>query len=119
MERTGKEMNITTEWTDKDWDKLTEWLGGVLKVIPVTITFTKKDGSERVMKCTLDPELLPKVEPKLVTEDKKPRKESITSMRVFDLEKNEWRSFTIKSIKHISATLGETPEEFNGNTTAL
>ena len=112
-------MNITTEWTDKDWDKLTEWLGGVLKVIPVTITFTKKDGSERVMKCTLDPELLPKVEPKLVTEDKKPRKESITSMRVFDLEKNEWRSFTIKSIKHISATLGETPEEFNGNTTAL
>jgi hypothetical protein len=71
------------------------------------------------MKCTLDPELLPKVEPKLVTEDKKPRKESTTSMRVFDLEKNEWRSFTIKSIKHISATLGETPEEFNGNTTAL
>ena len=37
-------MNITTEWTDKDWDKLTEWLGGVLKVTPVTITFTKKDG---------------------------------------------------------------------------
>lgn len=119
MERTGKEMNITSEWTDKDWDKLTEWLGGVLKVMPVTITFTKKDGAERVMKCTLDPELLPKVEPKIVTEDKKPRKESTTSMRVFDLEKNEWRSFTIKSIKHISATLGETSEEYNGNTTAL
>ena len=109
----------TTDWTEQDWNKLTEWLNGVLKNNPVTITFTKKDGTERVMKCSLDPKLLPKVEPKAITEDKKPRKESTTSMRVFDLEKNEWRSFTIKSIKHISATLGETPEEFNGNTTAL
>jgi hypothetical protein len=32
-------------------------------------------------------------------------------MRVFDLEKNEWRSFTIKSIKHFSAILGDTPKE--------
>ena len=112
-------MNITSEWTEKDWTKLTEWLSGVLKVTPVTITFTKKDGTERVMKCTLNPDWLPKVEPKIVTEDKKPRKESTTSMRVFDLEKNEWRSFTIKSIKHISATLGDTQEEYNENSTTL
>jgi hypothetical protein len=109
----------TTEWADEDWNKLTEWLNGVLKQTPVTITFTKKDGTERVMKCTLDPELLPKVEPKQITEDKKPRKESTTSMRVFDLEKNEWRSFTIKSIKNISATLTDSSKEFNGNITEL
>ena len=109
----------TTDWTEQDWDKLTEWLNGVLKETPVTITFTKKDGTERVMKCSLDPKLLPNVETKAITEDKKPRKESTTSMRVFDLEKNEWRSFTIKSIKHISATLFDIPKEYNGNVTEL
>jgi WYL_2, Sm-like SH3 beta-barrel fold len=90
---------IETTWTDKDWDKFAVWIKGVLQNGPVTITFTKKDGTERVMKCTLEPSQLPKVELK---EDTKPRKESTTSMRVFDLEKNEWRSFTIKSVKRIN-----------------
>ena len=100
-------MNITAEWTEKDWDKLTIWLKDILKLNPVTITFTKKDGTERIMKCTLQSELLPVVEPKPVVEGKEPRKESTTSMRVFDLDKNEWRSFTIRSIKHISTVFGE------------
>lgn len=95
-------MNISTEWTDKDWDKFTEWLKGMLTVSEGTVTFTKADGTERVMKCTLVPEQLPKVELK---EDVKPRKESTTSMRVFDLEKNEWRSFTIKKVKQVSFTI--------------
>jgi hypothetical protein len=95
-------MNITTEWTDKDWDKFTEWLSGMLRVSEGTVTFTKADGTERVMKCTLVPDQLPKVE---IKEDAKPRKESTTSMRVFDLEKNEWRSFTIKKVKQVNFTI--------------
>ena len=81
-----------------------EWLIGVLADdnTSTVITFTKKDGTERVMKCTLNPEQLPKVELK---EDAKPRKESTTSMRVFDLDKNDWRSFTIKSVKNVTITL--------------
>lgn len=101
------EMNFTAEWTDKDWDKFSEWLKGILKLNPVTVTFTKQDGTERVMKCTLQPELLPVVEVKPVVEGKEPRKESTTSMRVFDLEKKEWRSFTIRNVKHISTVFGE------------
>lgn len=97
-------MNITTEWTDKDWDNFSIWLKGILHVNPVTVTFTKKDGSERVMRCTLQPELLPKIELK---ENTSPRKESTTSMRVFDLDKNEWRSFTIRNVKQINTVLGE------------
>ena len=54
-------MNITAEWTDKDWDKFTKWLGGMLRVSEGTVTFTKSDGTERVMKCTLMPDQLPKV----------------------------------------------------------
>lgn len=95
-------MNITAEWTDKDWDKFTEWLKGMLAVSEGVVTFTKSDGTERVMKCTLVPEQLPKVE---IKEDAKPRKESTTSMRVFDLEKNEWRSFTIKKVKQVNFTI--------------
>lgn len=100
-------MKITTEWTDKDWEKLTEWLHGMLHVTPVTVTFTKKDGTERVMRCTLQSDLVPKIELK---EDAKPRKESTTTMRVFDLDKKEWRSFTIRNIKQVEATIGETDD---------
>jgi hypothetical protein len=95
-------MNITAEWTDKDWDKFTKWLSGMLRVSEGTVTFTKSDGTERVMKCTLVPNQLPKVE---IKEDAKPRKESATSMRVFDLEKKEWRSFTIKKVKQVNFTI--------------
>jgi hypothetical protein len=95
-------MNITTEWTDKDWDKFTEWLKGMLTVSEGVVTFTKSDGTERVMKCTLVPDQLPKVE---IKEGAKPRKESTTSMRVFDTEKNEWRSFTIKKVKQVNFTI--------------
>ena len=95
-------MNITAEWTDKDWDKFTDWLKGMLTVSEGIVTFTKSDGTERVMKCTLVPDQLPKVE---IKEDSKPRKESITSMRVFDLEKKEWRSFTIKKVKQVNFTI--------------
>jgi hypothetical protein len=95
-------MNITTEWTDKDWDKFTKWLKGMLTVSEGIVTFTKSDGTERVMKCTLVPDQLPKVE---IKEDAKPRKEPTTSMRVFDLEKKEWRSFTIKKVKQVNFTI--------------
>ena len=95
-------MNIITKWTDTDWDKFTEWLKGMLAVSEGVVTFTKSDGTERVMKCTLVPDQLPKVE---IKEDAKPRKESTTSMRVFDLEKNEWRSFTIKKVKQVNFTI--------------
>ena len=95
-------MNIITKWTDKDWDKFTEWLKGMLTVSEGVVTFTKSDGTERVMKCTLVPDQLPKVE---IKEDATPRKESTTTMRVFDLEKNEWRSFTIKKVKQVNFTI--------------
>lgn len=93
---------IETTWTDGDWDKFTDWLKGMLHVSPVTVTFTKKDGTERVMRCTLDPKELP---PQPVTENKKERKQSDTSMAVYDLEAKGWRSFVIKSVKRVEITI--------------
>ena len=95
-------MNISNDWTDKDWTKFTEWLTGMLHCGPATVTFTKADGTDRVMKCTLEEDKLPKV---VIKEGATPRKESTTSMRVFDLEKNEWRSFTIKKVKQVNISI--------------
>ncbi len=95
-------MKITEDWTENDWDSFAVWLKGMLTSSEGVVTFTKSDGTERVMKCTLNPEQLPKVE---IKEGAKPRKESTTSMRVFDLEKNEWRSFTIKKVKQVNFTI--------------
>jgi hypothetical protein len=91
----------TTDWTDKEWNDFTNWLNSILKTTEMTITFTKKDGTERVMKCTLKPDAIPVVETKPLAEGKIPRKVSTTSVRVFDLEKSEWRSFTTTSVTRV------------------
>jgi hypothetical protein len=95
-------MEIKTEFTEKDWDTFREWLHDMLKYGPAKVTFTKADGTERVMNCTLEEDKLPKIE---IKENAKPRKESTTSLRVFDLDKKEWRSFTIKTVKNVEITI--------------
>jgi hypothetical protein len=96
--------SIPTEIDDKLEKQIYNWLKGILPTTEATITFTKVDGTERVMKCTLEASKLP---PAVVKEDAKPRKQSDSTkaLRVFDLEKQEWRSFTIKNIKRIELTI--------------
>ena len=64
------------------------------------VTFTKKDGTERVMRCTTNLSMIP-VEKhpkgeKTISEGEEKKVE--TSKRVFDLEKQEWRSFRYDSV---------------------
>ena len=96
--------NNLVEIDDRVEPMLHAWLKSMLAVTEATITFTKVDGTERVMKCTLESSKLPVVELK---EDAKPRKQSDSTkaLRVFDLEKQEWRSFTIKNIKRVDLTI--------------
>ena len=60
----------------------------------ITVTFTKKDGTERVMLCTRNMAAIP--------EDKHPKGEGKTKAAhlivAFDLEKGEWRSFGEESV---------------------
>jgi len=97
--------DIPTEIDDKLEKQIHDWLKGILPTTEAKITFTKVDGTERVMNCTLEPSKLP---PVVVKEDAKPRKQSDSTkaLRVFDLEKQEWRSFTIKNLKRIELTVG-------------
>lgn len=68
-----------------------------LKGNVLTVTFTKKDGTERVMRCTLREDLLPKREVNENTE----RKVNEEVLPVYDLEANGFRSFRVDSIKDI------------------
>jgi hypothetical protein len=61
-----------------------------------TVTFTKVNGEQRVMPCTLNADWLPTAPP--VVEGKAPRKENVDTIRVFCTDKNEWRSFRVDSV---------------------
>lgn len=67
------------------------------------ITFTKSDGTDREMRCTLVESFIPT--------DKTPkgtgREAPTTTQRVFDVEKQEWRSFKWDSVKSVSFDLGK------------
>lgn len=96
------DVNNLKQLDDNTAKLLEEWLHGVLPQTAMTITFTKKDGTERVMRCTLQPEQLP---PAPVTEGKTAKKKAEGVMAVYDLDAKGWRSFTVKSITHIQFTI--------------
>ena len=67
------------------------------------VTFTKVDGSTRVMPCTLRPEAMP---PKL-TESKNPRAVNETLISAYCLDKQEWRSFKVANVINIKVLNGK------------
>jgi WYL_2, Sm-like SH3 beta-barrel fold len=84
-----------------------DWLSQMLKEMPVTVTFIKKDGTERTMKCTLNPNLIP--QQPLLEETKEKKKKAVNEnvMAVFDLEINAWRSFTTRSVIGVNFNLND------------
>jgi hypothetical protein len=60
------------------------------------VTFTKVDGVERTMPCTLDPTILPKID---INEEKRiPRKLNPDVLRVYVTDIEQWRSFRIENV---------------------
>jgi hypothetical protein len=89
---------------EKDTKLFKKWLKSHLKHGPVTVIFTKKDGTERVMKCTTNPTFIMFKDPTIL-ESKKERKVSEDVMPVYDLESDAWKSFRWDSIKTVQFTL--------------
>ena len=81
-----------------------DWIIGLLKEeMPIKVTFTKKDGTERVMKCTKNISNIPvDMHP---TGEKEIKEGNV--LRVFDLENSGWRSFNVESVKEVSFSIGE------------
>ena len=88
-----------------DAPEFQSWVKGLLRdtnIQNLRITFTKADGTERAMRCTLVESTIPT--------DKVPkgagRKASPSAQRVFDLDKGEWRSFKWEAVKRVEFDLG-------------
>jgi hypothetical protein len=67
----------------------------------VSVTFTKVNGEERVMRCTLQTDHVPNASSQngeLVVEGKS----TSNNVSVWDVDANGWRSFRIASVKNIS-----------------
>jgi hypothetical protein len=100
-------MNLS----EKDTKLFKKWLKSHLAYGPVTVVFTKKDGSDRVMECTTNLSLVPLVEEKVhITNTdnpidfpapKKEKKVNEEVMPVYDLEAKAWKSFRWDSIKQV------------------
>ena len=75
---------------------------GIMKDKVVELTFIKKDGTERVMYCTLKEDLLPVTE---VKEETKERKVNEDVLAVYDVDAEGWRSFRWDSLIQIRLVL--------------
>ena len=95
-----------------------DWIKSLLNKQEITVSFTKADGTERDMKCTLNWDLIPEQPQKPTTgpvdgivleSAKKPRKEAKEPdpavIKVYDLEAQAWRSFRMDRLKKITAEL--------------
>jgi len=73
----------------------------MLKDGVIEVKFTKKDGTPRVMKCTLKEELIPVEHAPKGTGKVKANTDVIS---VFDIENNGWRSFNCNSVETVTMT---------------
>ena len=97
---------IDMQWyinaSESEQELFRDWLKGVLRMYEETqITFTKKNGDQRVMKCTLKETIVPVY----VTKTSGERAQSNDTLFVYDLDKSDWRSFRFDSVTQINFDL--------------
>ena len=82
----------------KEAKKSRKWLLANLEESIVEVTFTKKDGTERVMNCTLLEDYLPET-------TGAGRSAGSDALAVFDVDADGWRSFRWDSIKAVKLSV--------------
>jgi hypothetical protein len=95
--------NILQNLSESDQKIFQAWLLALLKSQMVQVTFKKASGDVRVMKATLNPSLLP--EKSQVVESLPGKAAPETACRVFDTEKQQWRSFRWDSVVSVEVDL--------------
>ena len=86
-------MNLLNTLTTDHNSSQVNFLTNLLRGNVVNVVFVKNDGTERVLNCTLKPNLLPDQ-----TESTSTRKSNPDVMSVWDLDNAGWRSFRLDSI---------------------
>ena len=82
----------------KEAKKSRKWLTNLLNEYVVEVTFTKKDGTERVMNCTLHEDYLPET-------TGAGRSAGSDALAVFDVDSDGWRSFRWDSVKAVKLSV--------------
>ena len=96
-------INMIEEGVEKDLTR-TDIVELLLNDV-ATVTFTKADGTERVMECTLLAKVLGahfKPDSEILEEMKTTPTETTPTIAVWDLPSDGWRSFRMDSVKSIS-----------------
>lgn len=74
---------------------------GVLEVV-----FDKVDGSQRTLRCTLRPDLLPKIFNGEKEEFSSFHKENPEVIAVWGIHENNWRSFRVENVRYVQSVEG-------------
>lgn len=78
-----------------------EYINGLLNESEITVKFTKKNGEERVMRCTKVFDKIPEeMRPK--EDSKRKVSEESDAIAVFDLDISQWRSFNVGNILEVT-----------------
>jgi hypothetical protein len=75
-----------------------------LRLRVLEVDFTKRDGTNRTMKCTLRGDYLPPAAKPMIdlTKDKSHPQENLDVVSVWDIEAKGWRSFRLDSVNSIT-----------------
>ena len=91
---------------------LRDWVRSLLQTTKVNIEFLKADGTARNMLCTLNWDYIPESKHPgqsaldgIVRESKQRKEPDPETLRVFDLEKGEWRSFRFDRLQKIGTEI--------------
>jgi len=91
-----------------------DWVKSLAQATEIRVEFLKADGTVREMRCTLDFDRIPEDKlPKptavpvdgIVKESKQRKHPDEHSLRVWDLDKNEWRSFRFDRLQKVGAEI--------------
>lgn len=78
-----------------------DYINGLLNESEITVKFTKKNGEERIMRCTKVFDKIPEdMRPK--EDSKRKVSEESDAIAVFDLDINQWRSFNVGNILEVT-----------------
>jgi hypothetical protein len=67
----------------------------------VEVTFTKVDGTNRVMRCTLAPQYLPESYKQDEEKERTFHRENENVISAWDVQKGGWRSFRMDSVQYL------------------
>ncbi len=90
------EANFNVAFTNDEVNR--KWLCQLLADGVVAVKFTKKDGTDRTLMCTLSQKVIPD---EYAPKGEDTRKKSSDALAVFDVENEGWRSFRWDSVKSV------------------